>query len=568
MKSSLKSVCITVVMLLVSTHAMSVVEYDQDIVPDIIFGSGNSNGFFTTDRNNGVEVGLRAKIPYNGLTNSNGDGTYSYTLAETDYDNDPGTPNRWNYDFAINVNYDNSSGMHLDDFTYELGIDADPSLAVDYYAADIVLTPIFGVLAPDHAIGDNSTANGAGSTYFWFSDYETALAGNNVVQNSSYYSLAADNVPGFTYDPDIPGTYGIYLLVRDGTNQVVARTDIQVLIGGAPPAFVPDAPVAPLDLVASSDSGASDTDDTTNETLPDFMVTCSDVSHVVNIYSDLPVTDTLVGIHNCSSVGSEQASVTVPLVDGIHNLSYTETNVVGESAHSATLAVTIDTVAPNAPLINVIADNVTQLSGTAEAMSALTVNGVICTNAPIYADNMGNWSCDYVAPLGAGSVVNANATDIAGNISLPSLDSEVQHVNLAPSFNVVCDLDATDVTGPSQNTIFYPGYAYGMDVGTGETQNYTMSINVAPANDPDGVIDTATINASGDLIVVVDTATSSVATVDITMQDDGGTALGGIDTAVISFNVHNYADLEMDPNYAHLPPGDIIYKNTMDVCRY
>lgn len=42
----------------------------------------------------GVELGLRAKIPCAGTLNSNGDGTYSHTLLETDHDNNPGTPNR------------------------------------------------------------------------------------------------------------------------------------------------------------------------------------------------------------------------------------------------------------------------------------------------------------------------------------------------------------------------------------------------------------------------------------------------------------------------------------------
>jgi hypothetical protein len=59
------------------------VEFDQLVTPDVIFGSGNINGGFTTDRENGIELGLRAKIPFAGVLHSNGDGSYSYTLAET-----------------------------------------------------------------------------------------------------------------------------------------------------------------------------------------------------------------------------------------------------------------------------------------------------------------------------------------------------------------------------------------------------------------------------------------------------------------------------------------------------
>ena len=57
--------------------ALADVEFDQNITPDVIFGSGNANGFFTTDRRNGIEIGIRAKIPFVGLINSHGDGTYS-----------------------------------------------------------------------------------------------------------------------------------------------------------------------------------------------------------------------------------------------------------------------------------------------------------------------------------------------------------------------------------------------------------------------------------------------------------------------------------------------------------
>ena len=44
----------------------------DSITPDTIWGSGNSNGNYTVARSNGVELGLRAKIPYSGLTNYDG----------------------------------------------------------------------------------------------------------------------------------------------------------------------------------------------------------------------------------------------------------------------------------------------------------------------------------------------------------------------------------------------------------------------------------------------------------------------------------------------------------------
>ena len=64
--------------------ALADIEFDQDVTPDVIFGSGNLNGAFTTDRNDGVEIGLRGKLRFDGagqpqnIFNSNGDGTYTF----------------------------------------------------------------------------------------------------------------------------------------------------------------------------------------------------------------------------------------------------------------------------------------------------------------------------------------------------------------------------------------------------------------------------------------------------------------------------------------------------------
>lgn len=209
--------------------ASAQVEFDQNVTPDVIFGSGNSNGNFTTHRANGVEIGLRAKIPFVGTTNSNGDGTYSYTLLETDHDSNAATANRWNFDWTVNTDFDGTSGLKVDDFTYELGMDGNPGLGTTFAMFDPITVPY-----ADHSFGDNSTANGAGVEALNDVGYSGLTASSNVVQQSWRYSFFAALLPA--YDPAIPGTYAVYLLARDGGGSVVARVDIQVLIGGAPPA--------------------------------------------------------------------------------------------------------------------------------------------------------------------------------------------------------------------------------------------------------------------------------------------------------------------------------------------
>ena len=85
-------ICLNII---ISFNTYALVEYDQNVTNNTIFGSGNANGSFTTDRRNGIEVGLRAKIPDSGTIYSNGDGTYSYSLMQTEHPNcsiDPRAP--------------------------------------------------------------------------------------------------------------------------------------------------------------------------------------------------------------------------------------------------------------------------------------------------------------------------------------------------------------------------------------------------------------------------------------------------------------------------------------------
>jgi len=207
------------------------IEFDQNVTPNVIFGTGNANGGFTTDRRNGIEIGIRAKIPFVGTLNSNGDGTYSYTLAETGEEPAAATlkPRRWNFDWSVNTDFDGSSGLFIDDLTYELGMDADPGPGTDFLKFDPIIPT---VTVFDHDFGDNSTLPDAGDVAVSQADYVLKTATKNVVQQSWRYSFFP-YPPLNLYDPDIPGTYAVYLLARNSDGEVVARTDIQVLIGGA-----------------------------------------------------------------------------------------------------------------------------------------------------------------------------------------------------------------------------------------------------------------------------------------------------------------------------------------------
>jgi len=209
--------------------------YDQNITPDIIFGTGNSNGSFTVDRSNGVELGLRAKLPFVGPVHSNHDGTYSYSIAETLANPNP-SRRGWNFDWTVNTNYTGSpTGSFIRNFTYLLGIDFDPASGpggTNFFTFDPITPNVAPLSAPfyDHSIGTNGTANGAGTEATDAPSYQALIAGNNVLQNSWRHAFFPFH-PTLTYDPTIDGTYDIFLTAFDANGGQVASTRIQVIIG-------------------------------------------------------------------------------------------------------------------------------------------------------------------------------------------------------------------------------------------------------------------------------------------------------------------------------------------------
>ncbi|GAB4195294.1 MAG: hypothetical protein Tsb002_27680 [Wenzhouxiangellaceae bacterium] len=215
------------------------IQFDQTVTPDIIFGSGNLNGGFTTDRRNGIEIGLRGKLRFNAngqpqdIYNSNGDGSYTF-IATVAPGQSAATP-QWNFDWSVNTDFDNSSGLVISDLRYELGLDGDPGEGVDYLVFDPI-TP--GKAAPffDHAIGTNVTPAGGGASAADATQYQTLIDNNNVVQNSWRYSFFLNGaLAGF--NPKLEGIYDIYLLARDQQGTVLARSDIRIIMIKPPLAF-------------------------------------------------------------------------------------------------------------------------------------------------------------------------------------------------------------------------------------------------------------------------------------------------------------------------------------------
>ncbi|WP_306143728.1 PEP-CTERM sorting domain-containing protein [Roseibium sp. MMSF_3412] len=205
------------------------------VTPDVIFGSGNANGSFTGVNTNNVELGLRGKVRYNsaGLPentfNYDGDRTYTFSPADS---NAPANRSAFNFEWSINSDVSGTGSRNLTDLTYLLQVDTDPGAGTNFESFD----PINQLFA-DHALGNNSTANGAGVSNLLL--YSAIVGNYNVAQNS--WNLGFSLLfPGIV-DPQAEGLYTINLSAALNGN-TLASTSIDILYGVTPvpvPAALP-----------------------------------------------------------------------------------------------------------------------------------------------------------------------------------------------------------------------------------------------------------------------------------------------------------------------------------------
>lgn len=220
------------------------------VTNNVIFGSGNANGSFTVGTgtyddgtNSGtVELGLRAKVRFNDSNlpenTFNWDGTNTYTmqagLPPTGFGFAPGSSSsaRWNFEWSINTNsLGSANGFNLDDLTYQIRMDFDPSAGEDFFVFD----PI-NAAAADHAIGTNATGPGDGTKAADAVEYGTLISTNNLAQNSWNLEFFDDPVLRI-FNGALTGEYSFELEAFLGSTSI-ASTSILVqavpLPGAAP----------------------------------------------------------------------------------------------------------------------------------------------------------------------------------------------------------------------------------------------------------------------------------------------------------------------------------------------
>ncbi len=208
-----------------------------NVTPSVIFGSGNANGDFTVDQQNGIEIGLRAKQRYPAANVFNYDGVDTYTFEAGRASDTPSGAGQnasrplWNFEWSINTNFDGTTGNNLDDHFYLLLVNFTPTggTAGGAFALDPINVPY-----ADHALGTNLTTSATKVIAGSDSEYATLISQNNVAQNS--WSMHWFD-PFF--DPLATGVYNIRLLAS-GASGILADTSINVAITAVPlPAALP-----------------------------------------------------------------------------------------------------------------------------------------------------------------------------------------------------------------------------------------------------------------------------------------------------------------------------------------
>ncbi len=239
------------------------------------------------------------------------------------------------------------------------------------------------------------------------------------------------------------------LALANGTHSITARaTDVAgnagILSAALPVIIDTVAPLAPSTphLIAASDTGKSSTDDITKINTPTFTGT-AEAGSTVTLFDGTTVVGTGVATAGTWSITAAK------LADGTHSITDNATDVAGNvSAASGKLSVTIDTVAPSAPVLTNLAGNTSLLaiSGTGEAGATVSILNGTTTLGTATVNSGGVWKWAFLPGNSSTTrTLTAVATDIAGNTS-----GSTGTIQIGSS-------GASTLTSTTGNDLFYGG---------------------------------------------------------------------------------------------------------------
>ncbi|MCK6760290.1 BapA/Bap/LapF family large adhesin [Enterobacter bugandensis] len=239
----------------------------------------------------------------------------------------------------------------------------------------------------------------------------------------------------WSFTPPSPLADGTYVLTATATdaagNPSGQSNAWTIIVDGT-------APAAPVITQVVDDvperTGSLDLNETTNDSTPTLSGTAE-----ANATVTIRVDGVDIGTTVADGLGAWSFTPDTPIAEGQHTLTAVATDAAGNiSDVSNSWGIIIDSVAPDAPVITQVVDDVPErlgalnsgdstndttptLNGTAEPGSIVTIrqDGVDLTT--IVIDSSGTWTYTPTTPLVNGTYTfTAVTTDGAGNISQPS----------------------------------------------------------------------------------------------------------------------------------------------------
>lgn len=304
--------------------------------------------------------------------------------------------------------------------------------------------------------------------------------------------VVVDGTGNWTWTPATPlpnGTYDITLTVTnmDGTgNESAPSQPVTITIDTDPPA-TPAAPVI-TDSV-SQVTGPVPDGGTTNDPRPVLSGTgtANDVINITDTVNGIP---TVVGTVTVDSTGNWSWRPDSNIGEGSHVYTATATDEAGNvSAASPAITITVDTVAPDTPVISAVGGEPSGgfITDATPTVGGTGVNGetVIVYNNGVELGRVvvanGEWNIDLPAQTDGPLNITVAGVDAAGNVSAPSpvftvtLDTVAPEI---PQINAVSDSQLT-------NNVLYTRDGLPTLTGTGEPgSTVVVSVDGTPSAVP------------------------------------------------------------------------------------
>ena len=432
----------------------------NDSTPTITFTGQTTGDVITVNASNGVATvscGYTVGANTNCTLGALSDGTWTISASVTDAAGNTGTTQ-----------------------SLDISVDATPPTAPS--GVDLVTVSDTGNSSTDNNTNDTTpTLSASGGTN---GDTMTISATNGTTTVSCTYVIGS--ATNCTLPTLTDGTWNISSTLTDPAGNISpSSTALPITIDGTAPA----APTG-LDLLAASDTGASNSDNNTNDTTPTLSASGGTNGDTMTISATNGTTTV-----SCTYVIASATNCTLPtLTDGTWNISATLTDPLGnESAASSALPVTIATSSPSRSAPDLLAtsdngasnsDNITNDSTPEISIAGALAGDVVTVSA---TNGTATLTCTYTVgaatscslpTLSDGTwTVSASVTDAAGNTGPATGSLPITIDATAPSNPVAPDLATTSDNGGSQTD--------------NVTTDTTPTFGMAGANDGDTITFTA-----------------------------------------------------------------------------